>query len=84
LNEIACAETLVILASLPHVDVDVVGAKVVITCDTVRVLVGLDGLAPVKGRHVKSTTVPPAKAARVVALGVGDEDINPEGAKWPR
>jgi hypothetical protein len=84
LNEIACAETLVILASLPHVDVDVVGAKAVIACDTVRVLLALDGLAPIKGRRVKSTTVPPAKGARVVALGFGDEDINPEGAKWPR
>jgi hypothetical protein len=83
LNEIACAETLVILASLPHIDVDVVGAKVVITSDTVRVLLALDGATPVKGRR-ESTTVPPAKAARVVALGVGNEDINPEGAKWPR
>ncbi len=84
LNEIACAETLVILASLPHVDTDVLGTKVVISCDAVCVLLTLDGVAPVKGRPVKSTTVPPAKAARVVAVRIGDEDINPEGAKWPR
>ena len=73
-----------ILASLPHVDVDVVGTKVVITCETVRVLLSLDGVAPVNGPRAKPPVVPLAKAARVVALGVGDEDINPEGAKWPR
>jgi hypothetical protein len=84
LNEIACAETLVILASLPHVDTDVLGTKVVISCDTVRVLLALDGVAPIKGRPVTSTTVPAAKAARVVAVRIGADDINPEGAKWPR
>ena len=89
LNEIACADTLALLECLPHVEV--VGARgyVVVTCQEVRVLLApSDGsAATVRRTRPKTTTnnaIPPAKAARIVALFVGDEEINPEGAKWPR
>jgi hypothetical protein len=82
LNELRCAETLAILASLPHVGLEILGARVVIRCKPVRILLELDG--PAKRRAIKTTTIPLAKAARVVALSIDHEDINPEGAKWPK
>ena len=88
LNEIACADVLTLLECLPHVEL--VGARghVVVTCQEVRILLAPNDGPTAKGRaRAKTTTsneIPPAKAARVVALMVGDEVINPEGAKWPQ
>lgn len=88
LNEIACADTLTLLESLPHVQLAGARGYVVVTCQEVRVLLTpSDGSAAtdrVRAKTSTSNAIPPAKAARVVALCVGDEEINPEGAKWPQ
>jgi hypothetical protein len=88
LNEIACADTLALLECLPHVELAGARGYVMVTSQEVRVLLEpSDRSAATDRRRAKATAdnpLPPARAARVVALLVGDEEINPEGAKWPQ
>jgi hypothetical protein len=88
LNEIACADTLALLECLPHVQLAGGRGDVVVTCQEVRVLLAPSdesaAAARARARTTTNSPIPPAKAARVVALFVGDEEINPEGAKWPQ
>ena|SRR5581483_6961595 len=83
LNEIACAETLAVLETLPHVELVARRNLVSVTCEAVDVLLAID----VATRKGKSTTPDPlwsAKAARIVALAIDGKDFNPQGAKWPQ
>lgn len=83
LNEIACAETLAVLDTLPHVEIVARRNLVAVTCEPVEVLLAVDGTAR-KGRTTTPDRIWSAKAARIVALAINGEDFNPEGAKWPR
>jgi hypothetical protein len=82
LNEIACAETLAVLDTLPHVELVARRHLVAIACDPVEVLLAVD-VAARKGKTTPDR-IWSAKAARIVALAIDGKDFNPEGAKWPR
>lgn len=78
LNELDCADTLGRVEELPYVQLlrapqGLVGAH---GADEAGVL-----LKPVP---TKSKAFRDANAAVIVAVAVGDEDFNPEGAAWPR
>jgi hypothetical protein len=77
LNELACAETLALLDTLPYVEVKVRRAVAVVNCDEVKLLL-------VFGRGKSAANPLSAKSARLVAVALDGEDINPEGVKWPR
>lgn len=83
LNEIACAETLAILDTLPHVEFVARRHLVAVTCEPVEVLLAIDG-ASRKGKATTPDRIWSAKAARIVALAIDGKDFNPEGEKWPR
>jgi len=83
LNEIACAETLAVLDTLPHVELVASRNLVAVTCEAVEVLLAVDGAAR-KGKATTLDRIWSAKAARIVALAINGKDFNPEGAKWPR
>jgi hypothetical protein len=83
LNEIACAETLAVLDTLPHVELVARRHLVAVTCQPVEVLLAVDGAAH-KGKTTTPDRIWSAKAARIVALAIDGKDFNPEGAKWPR
>lgn len=77
LNELACAETLTVLETLPHVEVKVKRGFAVVTCEEVALLLAF-------GRGRPSTSPLAAKSARLVAVALDGDDVNPEGVKWPR
>jgi hypothetical protein len=87
LNEIACAETLTVLDTLPHLELVVERERVAVCCEPIEVLLSVDGAIPSKGRSTAAKVAEglwSAKAARVVAVAIDGEDFNPEGAKWPQ
>jgi hypothetical protein len=87
MTEIACAETLAVLDTLPHVDLVVERELVAVCCAPVDVLLAVDGVLPKKGKAAAAkvaAAVWTAKAARVAAVSIAGEDFNPEGAKWPQ
>jgi hypothetical protein len=83
LNEIACAETLAVLDTLPHVELVARRHLVAVTCEPVEVLLAVDRAAP-RGKATTADRLWSAKSARIVALAIDGKDFNPEGAKWPR
>jgi hypothetical protein len=83
LNEIACAETLAVLDTLPHVELVARRHLVAVTCEPVEVLLAVDGAARI-GKTTTPDRIWSAKAARIVALAIDGKDFNPEGAKWPQ
>jgi hypothetical protein len=87
MTEIASAETLAVLDSLPHVDLVVERELVCVCCPPIEVLLAVDGASPTKGKAVAAkvaAAVWSAKSARVAAVSIAGEDFNPEGAKWPQ
>ncbi|HUZ82351.1 MAG TPA: hypothetical protein VMU73_08900 [Gaiellaceae bacterium] len=85
MTEIAGAETLAVLDSLPHVDLVVERELVCVCCPPIEVLLAVDGGAPIKGKAAAAkVAVWSAKSAHVAAVSIAGEDFNPEGAKWPQ
>lgn len=76
LNELDCADTLGRLEELPHVLLLRATAGRVATygADDAGVLLQPDKVKPYRA----------AEAAVVIAVAVGEEQCNPEGAEWPR
>jgi hypothetical protein len=77
LNELASAETLAILDTLPYVEVKTKRGFAVVTCEEVELLLSFP-------RGKSSADPLTAKSARLVAIALDGDDINPEGVKWPR
>jgi hypothetical protein len=87
MTEIACADTLAVLDSLPHVDLVVTPPLVAVCCPPIDVLLTVDGVLPKRGKAAAATVAAAlwsAKAARVAAVSIAGKDFNPEGAKWPQ
>jgi hypothetical protein len=87
MTEIAGAETLATLDSLPHIDLVVERELVRVCCPPIDVLLAVDGAVPSKGKAALAkvaAAVWSAKSARIAAVSIAGEDYNPEGAKWPQ
>ena len=78
LNELDCADTLGLFEELPHVLLVKASAGLIASHDADEAGVLLEPEVP------KSKTFRAAEAAVIIAVAVGAEEFNPEGATWPR